>query len=141
MAAAEGDVRLLVLGLLAVLAAGLLTVAAVHGYRDDQRRIHFFAGTGVAGKIDVIGNPPSYLLIASEKSSTPSRIAVAADGTFAARLDREPIASRFPETRDRHPWSFPAASAWTWCWTSGYPLSCWRSPGKAGRCQKQPEQR
>jgi hypothetical protein len=79
--------RLLVLGFLAALVAGLLTVAVLHGYREDQRVIRFFAGTGVAGKIDVIGTPPSYLLIAGEKAKTAARVAVAADGTFVARLD------------------------------------------------------
>jgi hypothetical protein len=76
-----------VLGFLAALAVGLLTVAALHGYREDQRIIRFFAGTGVAGKIDVIGKRPSYLLIGSDRSKTADRVAVAADGTFVARLD------------------------------------------------------
>jgi hypothetical protein len=79
--------RLLILGFLAVLAAGLLTAAVLHGYRDDQRVIHFFAGTGIAGKIDAIGNAPSSVLITKGSSQASVRVAVAADGTFAARLD------------------------------------------------------
>ncbi len=77
----------LVLGLLAALAAGLLTLAVLQGYRQDQRIIRVFAGTGVAGKIDVIGKAPSFLLISNERSQTPVHVAVAADGTFVARLD------------------------------------------------------
>jgi len=80
-------VKPLVLGLLAALAAGLLTLAVLQGYRQDQRIIRVFAGTGVAGKIDVIGKAPSFLLISNERSQTPVHVAVAADGTFVARLD------------------------------------------------------
>jgi len=80
-------VRLLLLGFLVALATGLLTVAVLHGYREDQRIIHFFAGTGIAGKIDVIGKPPPYLLIGAVGSKTADRVEVAADGTFVARLD------------------------------------------------------
>lgn len=79
--------KLLILGLLAALAAGLLTLAVLQGYRQDQRIIRVFAGTGVAGKIDVIGKAPSYLLISNERSQAPVHVAVAADGTFVARLD------------------------------------------------------
>lgn len=90
--------RLLLLGLLGALAAALLLVAVLSGYREDQRVIRFFAGTGVAGKIDVIGNPPPYVLIAGEKSKTAARVPVAADGTFVARLD--PGAYRLQLPRD-----------------------------------------
>jgi hypothetical protein len=64
-----------------------LTVAVLQGYREDQRIIRFFAGTGIAGKIDVVGKPPSYLLIGALQSKTADRVVVAADGTFVARLD------------------------------------------------------
>jgi len=86
MAAGWHHVKLRSLGLLGALVAGLFTVAVFHGYREDQRVIRFFAGTGVAGKIDVIGTPPSYVLIAGENAKTTARVAVAADGTFVARL-------------------------------------------------------
>jgi hypothetical protein len=79
--------RLPILRLLAALAACLLTLTVLQGYRQDQRVIRVFAGTGVAGKIDVIGKIPSYLLISDERSQTPVHVAVAADGTFVARLD------------------------------------------------------
>jgi hypothetical protein len=98
MAVGWHDVKLLLLGLLGALTAGLMTVAVLHGYREDQRVIRFFAGTGIAGKIDVMGSTPSYLLIADEKWGTAARIAVAADGTFEARLD--PGAYRLQLPRD-----------------------------------------
>ena len=79
--------RLLRLGLLAVVAVGLLTAAVVHGYQEDQRVIYRFAGTGIAGKIDVLGKVPSHLLITNGRSMAQARVAVAADGTFVARLD------------------------------------------------------
>jgi hypothetical protein len=80
-------VRLLGLRLLATVAAVLVTLSVLQGYREDQRVIRVFAGTGVAGKIDVIGRVPSYLLISTENSQLPARVAVVADGTFVARLD------------------------------------------------------
>jgi hypothetical protein len=79
-------VKLAILGVLAALAAALLTLAALQGYRQDQRTIRVFAGTGIAGKIDVIGKTPHYLLISNDWSPAPARVAVAADGTFVARL-------------------------------------------------------
>ena len=97
MAVGWHDVKLLLLGLLGALAFGLMTAAVLHGYREDQRVIRFFAGTGVAGKIDVIGTPPSYLQIAGEKSGTAVRFAVAADGTFVARLDPGPYRLTLPQ--------------------------------------------
>ena len=45
--------RLLRVGLLAVLVVGLLFVAVLRGYSDDQAVIQWFPGTGIAGKIDV----------------------------------------------------------------------------------------
>jgi len=72
MATGRHHVKLRSLGLLGALVAGLITVAVLHGYREDQRVIRFFAGTGVAGKIDVIGTPPSYVLIAKKKRENHS---------------------------------------------------------------------
>lgn len=66
--------------------AGLLVAAELHGYSEDQQVIRVFAGTGVAGKIDVIGSPPRYLLIEAQRSRSVERVPVAADGTFVARL-------------------------------------------------------
>ncbi|HEY8634389.1 MAG TPA: hypothetical protein VIO34_05450, partial [Candidatus Dormibacteraeota bacterium] len=55
--------RLLRIGLLAFLTVGLLAVAAMHGYSEDQSVIRWFPGTGIAGKIDVVSTLPSYLVI------------------------------------------------------------------------------
>ena len=75
------------IGLLMFVTAGLLVAAVLHGYREDQQVIRIFAGTGVAGKIDVIGSAPRYLLIEDQSSRFLERVSVAADGTFVARLE------------------------------------------------------
>ena len=78
--------RLLRIGLLAALTAGLLAVAVVHGYSEDQAVIRWFPGTGIAGKIDVAGAVPSSLVIEDQTSGYLRLADVAADGTFIARL-------------------------------------------------------
>jgi hypothetical protein len=79
--------RLLRIGLLAVLTAGLLAVAVVRGYSEDQAVIRWFPGTGIAGKIDVTGTMPSSLIIEGQSSGFLRLADVAADGTFIARLE------------------------------------------------------
>jgi hypothetical protein len=79
--------KLLVLGVLTVLALGLLVVAVAHGYSQDQGAIRWFPGTGIAGKIDVGGRMPSYLLIEDTRSRALARTPLASDGTFVIRLD------------------------------------------------------
>jgi hypothetical protein len=79
-------VRLLRVGLLAFLTVGLLAVAVMHGYSEDQSVIRWFPGTGIAGKIDVMGTIPSYLVIEDLSSRTSVRTPVAANGTFVAAL-------------------------------------------------------
>jgi hypothetical protein len=78
--------KLLSVAVLAVVAAGLLTAAVLVGYRQDQQTIYRFVGTGIAGKIDVVGRQPDYVLIEAA-SGTVTRAAVALNGTFVARLD------------------------------------------------------
>jgi hypothetical protein len=78
--------KLLTVAVLAVVAVGLLTAALLVGYRQDQQTIYHFAGTGIAGKIDVFGTQPDYVLI-EDASGTVTRAAVASNGTFIARLD------------------------------------------------------
>ena len=78
--------RLLRIGLLAVLTAGLLAVAVVRGYSEDQAVIRWFPGTGIASKIDVTGTMPSSLIIEDQSSGYLRLADVAADGTFIARL-------------------------------------------------------
>jgi hypothetical protein len=79
--------KLLVLGVLAVLAVGLLVVAVARGYSQDQRAIRWFPGTGIAGKIDVGGRMPPYLIVEDAESRPLARTALASDGTFVVRLD------------------------------------------------------
>jgi len=79
-------VRLLRVGLLMVLTVGLLAVAVMHGYSEDQSVIRWFPGTGIAGKIDVMSPMPTYLVIEDLSSRTSVRAPVAADGTFVAAL-------------------------------------------------------
>jgi hypothetical protein len=86
MGSAEHPVRLLRIGLLAFLTVGLLAVAVMHGYSEDQSAIRWFPGTGIAGKIDVMGPMPSAVLIEDQKSHDIVPMAVDADGTFIVRL-------------------------------------------------------
>jgi len=69
-----------------VLTVGLLAVAVMHGYSEDQSVIRWFPGTGIAGKIDVMSPMPTYLVIEDLSSRTSVRAPVAADGTFVAAL-------------------------------------------------------
>lgn len=86
MGQAELAMKLLRIGCLAVLTVGLLVVAVLRGYADDQAVIRWFPGTGIAGKIDVAQAMPSEVAI-QDQASGPLRLAdVAADGTFVARL-------------------------------------------------------
>ena len=86
MGSAEHAMRLLRIGLLAVLTAGLLAVAVVRGYSEDQAVIRWFPGTGIASKIDVTGTMPSSVIIEDQSSGFLRLADVAADGTFIARL-------------------------------------------------------
>jgi hypothetical protein len=80
-------VRLLRLGFLAFLTVGLLAVAVMHGYSEDQSVIRWFPGTGIAGKIDFAGTTMPSSVIIEDQSSGYLRLAdLAADGTFIARL-------------------------------------------------------
>jgi len=79
--------KLLTIGLLAGIAVVLLTAALLIGYRQDQQVIYRFAGTGIAGKIDVFGTPPDDVLIEASGSGTVTRASLESNGTFVARLD------------------------------------------------------
>jgi hypothetical protein len=79
--------KLLVIGALTVLVVGLLVVAVARGYSQDQVVIRWFPGTGIAGKIDVAGRLPPYLLIEDTASGPLTRAPLASDGTFVVRLD------------------------------------------------------
>ena len=78
--------RLLRVGLLVFLIAGLLVVAVLRGYSEDQAVIRWFPGTGIAGKIDVAQGWPSYIAIEDRVSGSVRLADVATDGTFIARL-------------------------------------------------------
>ena len=86
MGSAEHAMRLLRIGLLAVLTAGLLAVAVLRGYSEDQAVIRWFPGTGIAGQLDVTGTMPSSLIVEDQSSGVLRVADVAADGTFIARL-------------------------------------------------------
>ncbi len=100
--------KLLSIGVLAVVAVGLLTAAVLIGYRQDQRVIRVFAGTGIAAKIDVFGTPPDYVLIEGPGSQTATRAAVASDGTFIARLDPGSYRLSLPHDSRRAPVVVPS---------------------------------
>jgi hypothetical protein len=78
--------RLFRVGLLSVLIAGLLVVAVLRGYSDDQAVIRWFPGTGIAGKIDVAQALPPYVAIEDRDSGSVRLADLATDGTFIARL-------------------------------------------------------
>lgn len=100
--------KLLTIGVLAVFAVGLLTAAVLIGYRQDQQVIYRFAGTGIAGKVDVFGTPPDYLLIEGPDSRTVARVALAANGTFVARLDPGSYRLQLPNDSRRAPVVVPS---------------------------------
>lgn len=78
--------KLLAAALLALVTTALLTAAVLIGYRQDQESIPDFTGTGIAAKIDVLGDSPAYVMIANADGTAPVRVPVAAGGSFAARL-------------------------------------------------------
>ncbi len=77
--------RLLVVGVLAALLAILVTVTLL-GYRRDQAVIRWFPGTGIAGKIDMLGATPSTVFIDNRQSGKVFAASVDGDGTFIAPL-------------------------------------------------------
>jgi hypothetical protein len=78
--------KLLVIGVLATVVSVLLTVTLLLGYRADQRIVHWFPGTGIAAKVDVIGAPPSHISIADRRTGDEYTFAILDDGTFIAPL-------------------------------------------------------
>ena len=78
--------KLLRIGVLAALLSALLSVALLTGYSQDQRVIRWFPGTGVAGKVDVIGYAPTSLSITGARTGDEHTVQVIADGTFVAPL-------------------------------------------------------
>jgi hypothetical protein len=89
--------KLLRIALLAVLTAGLLAVAVIRGYSEDQAVIRWFPGAGIAGKLDVTGTMPSSLIIEDQSSGYLRLADVAADGTFIARLEPGDYRLRLPD--------------------------------------------
>jgi len=77
--------RLLVIAVAAAVLAILLTVALL-GYRQDQRVVRWFDGTGVAAKLDVAGQEPRHVSIDDVRTGKDYTFPVAADGTFVAPL-------------------------------------------------------
>jgi hypothetical protein len=82
--------RLLVIGLLAAAVTVLLTVTMFVGYKHDQGIIRWFPGTGVAGKLDVDGAPPAYVVIEDVRGGSATTYPVLSDGTFLAPLEPGP---------------------------------------------------
>ena len=78
--------KLLVVGVLAAVLSILLTVVLLSGYRHDQRVVRWFPGTGIAGKVDTLGNAPSYVLIDNRQTGKAYTEPVLGDGTFIAPL-------------------------------------------------------
>jgi len=78
--------RLLVVGVMAVVLSVLLTVALLFGYHVDQGQLPGFMGTGIAGKVDAFGALPSNIVIEDLRTHVKTGASLAADGTFAARL-------------------------------------------------------
>jgi len=79
--------RLLVIGVLAAALSVLLTVAVLMGYQQDQRVIRWFDGTGIAGKVDVVGTQPDHLVVENQANRSRVDVAVLSDGTFIAPLE------------------------------------------------------
>ena len=78
--------KLLRIGVLAAVLSVLLTVALLTGYHQDQQVIRWFPGTGIAGKVDVLGAAPTYLSIVNRASGREYTVRVLDDGTFVAPL-------------------------------------------------------
>jgi hypothetical protein len=79
--------RFLVIGLLAAIMAVLLTVTLLVGYEHDQAIIRWFPGTGVAGKLDITGAQPAFVVIEDERVASLATYPVLSDGTFLAPLE------------------------------------------------------
>ena len=78
--------RLLRIGVLATVLSALLTIALLTGYHQDQRIIRWFPGTGIAGKVDVLGAAPTYLSITNRATGKEYTVRVLDDGSFVAPL-------------------------------------------------------
>ena len=78
--------RLLVVGVLFAAVSVLLTIALLVGYSHDQHVIRWFPGTGIAGKIDVVGATPSSVEIDNLRTGTDYKARVDGAGTFIAPL-------------------------------------------------------
>lgn len=77
--------RLLVVGVLAAALCVLVTVTLL-GYRHDQIVVRWFPGTGIAGKIDMLGATPSSVSIDNRQTGKEYTASVDRDGTFIAPL-------------------------------------------------------
>lgn len=88
--------RLLLVGVLAIVLAILLTVTLLVGYRHDQQVIRWFPGTGIAGKVDVLGGAPTHLSIANRATGREYTVRVLDDGTFVAPLPPGAYALQLP---------------------------------------------
>ena len=108
MGAAAPGMKLLTIALLAVVAVGLLSAVLLIGYRQDRQVIYRFAGTGIAGKIDVFGTAPDYLLIDGPDSGTVTRVPVASNGAFVARPDPGSYRLQLPDDSRRAPVVVPS---------------------------------
>ena len=78
--------RLLLVGVLAIVISVLLTVTLLVGYRHDQQVIRWFPGTGIAGKVDIVGAAPAYVSIVNRRTGEEHAVSVLEDGTFVAPL-------------------------------------------------------
>ena len=77
--------KLFLIGILALITTSLLTAALLTEYRAEQRVLMRFSGTGIAGKLDVVGAEPASLQIADDRDRE-TVVSVDAGGTFIARL-------------------------------------------------------
>ncbi len=89
--------KLLAIGLLAAVLSVLLTVALLTGYHEDQQVVRWFPGTGIAGKVDVLGAAPTYLSIANRAGGQEYTVRVLDDGSFVAPLPPGTYDLRLPD--------------------------------------------
>lgn len=89
--------RLLVIGVLAVILSTLLTIALLTGYQRDRQVIRWFPGTGIAGKVDVLGNAPTYMSVTDRRTGHEYTVRVLDDETFVAPLPPGIYDLRLPE--------------------------------------------